>query len=124
MRRAAALAVLTVIAVGGLTGCKESEDAASDLPRPSIAFCKAAAKYDERVQLTKTKLPEHIKLVSSIAEHAPKDIDQDAQLFLDALKQRRAGDTSVVDNPRVETAIDNINRRAGQDCGWYKREGM
>jgi hypothetical protein len=124
MHRAAALALVTVIAAGGLAGCKKTEDAASDLPRPTVAFCKAAAKYDERVQLTATKLAEHIELVTPIAEHAPKDIARDADLFLDALQKRKEGDTSVVDNPRIETAVNNVLRRAGQDCGWYKREGM
>jgi len=124
MRRAAALAIATVLAGSAVAGCKKTEDAASGLPRPSIAFCKAAAKYDERVQLTKTSLPDQIELVSNIAEHAPKDVSNDAQMFLDALKARNAGDTSVVDDPRIETAVHNVNRRAGQDCGWYKREGM
>lgn len=124
MHRAVALALVSVVAVAGLTACQKTDDAASDLPRPSAAFCRAAARYDQQVQLKKTKLPQHIKLVTGIAEHAPKDIAKDANLFLDALKKRQAGDTSVVDNPRVETAIANINRRAGQDCGWYKREGM
>ena len=124
MHRSAALALVTVIAAAGIAGCKQTEDAASDLPRPTVAFCKAAAKYDERVQLTNTKLAEHIEMVTPIAEHAPDDIADDADLFLDALKKRRAGDTSVIDDPQVETAIANVNRRAGQDCGWYKREGM
>ena len=122
MRRTTALAILAVIAVGTLAGCKQTEDAASDLPRPSVAFCKAAAKYDERVQMA--KLPEQIRLVSGIVAHAPKDISSDAAMFLDALEKRRDGDTSVVDDPRIETAVHNVNRRAGQDCGWYKREGM
>jgi hypothetical protein len=122
MRRAVALATVTVIAVAGLVGCKESEDAASNLPRPSAAFCEAATKYDSRIQMA--KLPEQITLVSRIAEHAPKDVSKDAKLFLDALQRRSEGDTSVVDNPRIETAIKNVNRRAGQDCGWFKRNGM
>jgi hypothetical protein len=122
MRRSLALATLAVLPLIALAGCKSSEDAASDLPRPSKEFCQAAARYDKRVQLA--KLPEQIKLVSSIAQHAPVDIEQDATTFLDALKRRQSGDESVVDNPRIETAVDNVNRRAGQDCGWFKREGM
>jgi hypothetical protein len=122
MRRAVALATVTVIAVAGLAGCKQSEDAASNLPRPSAAFCEAATKYDNRIQMA--KLPEQIELVSRIAAHAPKDVSKDAKLFLDALQRRSEGDKSVVDNPRIETAIKNVNRRAGQDCGWFKRNGM
>ena len=122
MRRAIALAIAILIAASALVGCKESEDAASNLPRPSVAFCKAAGHYDNRVQMA--KLPEQIQLVSAIAKAAPKDISADAQTFLDALQRRQAGDKSVVDNSKIETAINNVNRRAGQDCGWFKRNGM
>ena len=62
-----------------------SSDAASDLPRPSKAFCRAAARYDDRVERG-AKLPEHIKLVSDIAAHAPRDVADDATTFLDALE--------------------------------------
>jgi hypothetical protein len=124
MRRAATIAIVSVLAAGVLAGCKDTDSAMSDLPRPTEAFCRAAAKYDENVQLEKTTLADQIELVTNIAKHAPKDISKDAQTFLDALKRRDAGDTSVIDNPKIETAVHNVNRRAGQDCGWYKREGM
>jgi len=62
---AAALAVASVLA-----GCKSSSDAASDLPRPSKAFCQAAARYDKRVQVG-AKLSEHIELVTAIAMTEP-----------------------------------------------------
>jgi hypothetical protein len=124
MRRALALATAAVsfVAFAGLAGCKESEDAASNLPRPSVAFCQAAGHYDNKIQ--SAKLPQQIEMVAKIAAHAPKDVSRDAQTFLDALKKRSEGDTSVVDNPKIKTAIDHVNRRAGQDCGWYKRNGM
>jgi hypothetical protein len=120
--RATTVVALTVFAVAGLSACKESEDAASTLPRPSVAFCRAATKYDNRIQMA--KLPEQIELVAKVAEHAPKDVSRDAKTFLDALRKRQAGDASVVDNPRIQTAVDHVNRRAGQDCGWFKRQGM
>jgi hypothetical protein len=122
MRRPIALAAVAVLACFVLVGCKSSESATSSLPRPSKAFCRAAANYDKRVQMA--KLPEQIQLVSAIAEHAPRDIERDAHLFLDALQRRQDGDTSVIDNPKIETAVGNVNRRAGQDCGWYQRKGM
>jgi hypothetical protein len=59
-----------------------------------------------------------------MVEHAPVDIERDADRFLDALKRRQDGDTSVIDDPKIKTAVDHVNRRAGQDCGWFKREGM
>jgi hypothetical protein len=124
MRRPLALATAAVCLVGfaGLAGCKEADDAASTLPRPSVAFCKAAGHYDNKI--ASAKLPAQIEMVAKIAAAAPKDVSKDAQTFLDALKKRSQGDTSVVDNPKIKTAIDHVNRRAGQDCGWYKRNGM
>jgi hypothetical protein len=123
VRRSVLVPALVLATAALAAGCKSSSDAASDLPRPSEAFCEAAARYDERVQVG-VRLPEHIRLVSSMAEHAPTDVADDAAMFLDALQRRQDGDTSVVDNPRIEAAVDNLNRRAGQDCGWYKREGL
>ena len=124
MRRAPALVLVAAIALAGVAGCKEQSDATSNLPRPSKAFCKAAARYDENVTTARLKLSKQIEMVSDIAAHAPKDIEREAQTFLDALKKRQAGDLSVVDNKKVEDAADRVNRRAGQDCGWYQREGM
>jgi len=124
MRRGPAIVLVAAIALAGVAGCKEQSDATSNLPRPSKAFCKAAARYDEHVPTGRLKLSKQIEMVSDIAAHAPKDIENEAQTFLDALKKRQAGDTSVVDNPKVEKAADQVNRRAGQDCGWYQREGM
>lgn len=122
MRRAFALATVALVACCGIAGCKETDDPQSTLPRPSVAFCKAAGHYDNKIQ--SAKLPQQIEMVSKIAAAAPKDVSRDAQMFLDALKKRSEGDTSVVDNPKIKTAIDHVNRRAGQDCGWYKRNGM
>jgi len=124
MRRGPAIVLVAAIALAGVAGCKEQSDATSNLPRPSKAFCKAAARYDENLPTGRVKLSKQIEMVSDIAAHAPKDIENEAQTFLDALKKRQAGDTSVVDNPKVEKAADQVNRRAGQDCGWYQREGM
>jgi hypothetical protein len=124
MRRVPALVLVAAIAFAGAAGCKEQSDATSNLPRPSKAFCEAAGKFDNRVTTAKLPLAKQIEMVSDIAASAPKDIERDAQTFLAALKKRRAGDTSVVDNPKVEDAANRVNRRAGQDCGWYQRQGM
>ena len=124
MRRPFALATAAVclVAFAGLAGCKQTDDAASNLPRPSVAFCKAAGHYDNKIPTA--KLPAQIQMVAQIAAAAPKDVSHDAQTFLDALKKRSHGDMSVVDNPKIKKAIDHVNRRAGQDWGWYKRNGM
>ena len=92
-------------------------------PAPSVGrVLQGRGHYDNKIQ--SAKLPQQIEMVSKIAAAAPKDVSRDAQTFLDALKKRSEGDTSVVDNPKIKTAIDHVNRRAGQDCGWYKRKGM
>jgi hypothetical protein len=115
------LAVATLAALAA-AGCKDTGDATSDLPRPSRAFCEAAGKYDERITSQATSIQTHIAMARKIAEAAPPDVAKDAQTFLDALRRRAKGDTSVVDNPKVQRAADNVLRRAGQDCGWYQQK--
>ena len=124
MRRALVLATLTLVGATALAGCRNTDDATSDLPRPSRDFCEAAARYDERVTTARLGISGHIDLVAAIAANAPEDIDRDAQTFLDALQRRRDGDMSVVDDPEIEDAANRVLRRAGQDCGWYQRKGM
>ena len=115
------LAVLSVAAVG----CSQKDDTASDLPRPSREFCRAAANYDKVIALKSTTLARHITLTRAIARTAPKDARRDAEIVWRSFVKLRAGDKSVVDNPRVQAAIEHVNRRAGQDCGWYRRkEGL
>ena len=126
MSRTRVLSVITAtIALTALSGCNGKDDTASDLPRPSRAFCAAAASYDEQVTTAKLGMEDQIRLVAKITDTAPKDIAKDARTFLDALRRRAKGDVSVIDNPRIKTAADNVLRRAGQDCGWYRRrEGV
>ncbi|MBK5288427.1 MAG: hypothetical protein JJE46_08165, partial [Acidimicrobiia bacterium] len=94
----------------------------SDFPRPSRAFCKAAADYDQRVGSPKLTLAQHVKFTRAIARTAPADARKDAELVWHSFVKLEAGDTSVVDNPKVKAAIEHVNRRAGQDCGWYRRK--
>jgi hypothetical protein len=63
---------------------------------------------------------EQIQIVQQMADHAPKDIARDTAVFLDALERRRDGDTSVVDNPKIQDAVNNVNRRAAQGCDFYR----
>ena len=37
------------------------------------------------------------------------------------MQRRAAGDKSVVDNPKIQTAVDNVNRRAADGCELYKQ---
>ena len=115
--RVAPLLVAAVLA--GAAGC--SRDASSSLPRPSKPFCDAAHRYDVRVE-KRASLDEQIRIVRTIADHAPKDVARDADTFLDALERRRDGDKSVVDNAKIEKAVNNVNRRAAIGCGFYKQD--
>jgi hypothetical protein len=113
-----------LVAVGllivALAAC--SGESGSSLPRPSKAFCLASFKYDDRLPKIIGNVKAHIALVEPIAANAPKDIKADAELVLDALRRVQAGDTSVVDNPKIRKAEDNVNRRAAAGCDLYKQD--
>ena len=111
--------VALVLLAGGLTAC--SRDQGSSLPRPSRAFCVAAYTFDDRAPKLIGKINQQIELVQTMADHAPKDIQQDADLYLDAMQRRADGDTSVVDNPKIETAVQNVERRVVEGCDLYKQ---
>ena len=113
---------LLVALMTGTASCQRKDDTASDLPRPSRAFCAAAARYDAAVSAKKVSLAQHIEFTRAIAAAAPKDARHDAEVVWRAFEKLRAGDHRVVDNPTVKSAIDHVNRRAGQDCGWYRRK--
>jgi hypothetical protein len=114
--RAVAVALLLVT---GVAAC--SEDSSSTLPTPSKAFCQAAYDYDTNLPKLVGKINQQTDLVAKLAETAPKDIAEDARLYLDAMKRRAAGDTSVVDNPKIERAVDNVNRRASGGCKLFQQ---
>jgi hypothetical protein len=116
MRAILLLAAATTLAVG-LPAC--SRDSDSSLPRPSKPFCEAAHRYDVRVE-KRVAVEEQIRLVQQMADNAPKDIARDTAVFLDALQRVRDGDESVVDNPKIEAAVENVNRRAAQGCDFYR----
>ena len=117
--------MLVVIATAMLgAGCSGEDDTASGLPRPTRAFCAAAADYDQVVALKATSLTRHVQLTAEIARTAPADVRKDARIVWHSFEKLRAGDKSVVDNPTVRDAINRVNRRAGQDCGWFRRQGL
>ena len=37
------------------------------------------------------------------------------------MERRADGDISVVDNPKIKTAVENVNRRAAEGCELYKQ---
>jgi hypothetical protein len=92
-----------------------------DAPKAPLAFCKAAARYDDRVSRN-AKIDEQIGLVQRMVDTAPAKIKADAQSFVDALR-RVETDKSVKDDPNVKRAVENVNRYAAQGCGFYERQG-
>lgn len=119
MRALRPVVALMIILVVGLSACSRGEG--RSLPTPSKAFCQAAYDYDTNLPKLIGKLDQQTALVAKLAEHAPKDIAEDARTYLDAMQRRAQGDTSVVDNPKIETAVENVNRRAAEGCELYKQ---
>jgi hypothetical protein len=118
MRALRAIVVVGLLAAG-LAAC--SGDSSRSLPTPSKAFCQAAYDFDTNAPKLIGKVEQQTKLVQRMADHAPKDIAADAQTYLDAMKRRAHGDMSVVDNPKIEQAVDNVNRRAANGCKLYNQ---
>jgi hypothetical protein len=110
-----------VVALGlvAATAAACSGDSTKSLPTPSKAFCQAAYDYDTNLPKLIGKIDKQTELVQKLAEHAPKDIAADAQTYLDAMKRRANGDKSVVDNPKIQAAVENVNRRAADGCKLY-----
>jgi hypothetical protein len=115
LRAVVTLGLLAVV----LTAC--SRDSESSLPTPSKAFCQAAYDYDTNLPKLIGKPRQQTELVRKLAEHAPKDITKDAQTYLDAMQRATDGDKTVVDNPKIQAAVDNVNRRAADGCELYKQ---
>jgi hypothetical protein len=112
-------AVALALVATGAAAC--SGDSTKSLPTPSKAFCQAAYDYDTNLPKLVGKIQRQTDLVAKLAETAPKDIVDDARIYLDAMKRRAAGDRTVVDNRRIERAVDNVNRRATDGCELFKQ---
>ncbi len=114
------LAVGVVLLVAALVGGACSSDSAN-APKAPLAFCKAAARYDDRLSRN-AKIDEQIRLVQRMVDTAPAKIKANAQTFVDALRQVET-DKSVKDDPNIKRAVENVNRYAAQGCGFYKQQG-
>jgi hypothetical protein len=119
MRSLRAAAVVLLLAAGA-AACSE-DSSSSSLPTPSRAFCKAAYNYDTNLPNLIGKIRQQTALVEQLASHAPKDIVRDARVYLDAMRRRADGDKSVVDNPKIQSAVDSVNRRASDGCGLFNQ---
>ncbi len=120
VRAGRSVTILLVVTVGLVVGAGACGGRSETLPRPNEAFCIAAERYDRRVE-RRAPLGEQIELVGRMAEHAPTDIAKDARIFLAWLERSRAGDPRA--SARVEEAVNNVNRRAQQGCGYLEDEG-
>jgi hypothetical protein len=80
----------------------------------SDEFCEAAREVD--AEIATASPDEQVELVTALVDEAPAEIRADAQTFLDALERVAAGDESLVDDPAIEEAVDNVNRVAQNEC--------
>jgi hypothetical protein len=101
----------------------------TEKPSASRAFCKAADNYNSRVERAskegsfgRAEAVRQAPLLAEVARTAPRKISLDARTFADAMQRRADGDTSVVDDPDIRTAADNVNRFANQACNVYERD--
>jgi hypothetical protein len=118
MRIRAGAGVLAVIALVA-AGCSSERDA----PNAPLAFCRPASNYDYALSTKGRDLPiaRQIRYLEAMVAAAPKAIEADARVYLDALERVREDPTSVVDNPKVKEAVENVNRYAAQGCEFYAR---
>ncbi len=117
MRIRAGAGVLAVIALVA-AGCSSERDA----PNAPLAFCRPASNYDYALSTKGRDLPiaRQIRYLEAMVAAAPKAIEADARVFLDAM-ERVETDPSAQDNEKVQQAVENVNRYAAQGCEFYAR---
>jgi hypothetical protein len=117
--RATVVLVLLTVAV---TACSRG---GTELSEPKPGFCEAAARYDRRVERN-ASISEQIDILEKLERNAPKDVAADATLFLDTMRAFQQGDEAardeIRDDPRVQEAVENVNRRAAESCGFFESE--
>ena len=120
----AALVFLAAAVVLTATACS-GEDSSSSLPRPKPGFCEAAQRYDKRVERG-ASLDEQITILEKLERNAPKDVKADAELFLNQMRAYEAASKrerkKLQGDPKVEQAVENVNRRAQNGCDFFQRE--
>jgi hypothetical protein len=118
MRRGVGL-VVVLLALALVAGCGGSETLEASKP-----FCRAADEYDNEIQRQQkdgeVDVDRQITRVEVIARTAPAAIADDAQMFLDALRDVD-DDPSLRDDPKIREAVEDVNRYANQACGVYDR---
>jgi hypothetical protein len=124
-----ALLGLLVVAIGAVSVIgRQQETSVKKAPRN---FCKAAKAYEDDIdrfgQNYITMLDRQIERVEEIAATAPRNVQADAELFLASLRAYEAAPDEKAredlrDDPEVEAAIVNLNRRWNQGCDVFTRD--
>jgi len=119
------LAVALLAVALAAAGCGGDDGEAGAAP-PSEAFCRAAEAYDTAMTASeKPPVAEQVRLVAAMARTAPVDVRDDARTFLTAMRrvERDPRDPRAVDNPAVQEAVDNVNRRVQKGCPFFEQDG-
>jgi hypothetical protein len=115
------LVVLTAVAVTVAAGCSRGDDAAAEAPED---FCRAAERFESEIERQSAKgkidTSRQITRVEELVAAAPADIRDEAEVFLDALR-RVDDDPALRDDPKIQQAVDDVNRFAAHGCGFYER---
>jgi hypothetical protein len=113
--------LLAVVALAA--GCSEN----NDKPKVTRAFCTAADKLDHELQRQSSKgldIDKQIARVEELAAAAPAPIRPQAEIYLDAMRRVKSDPGFKRDDPKIRTAVDDVNRYASQGCNVYQRNGV
>jgi hypothetical protein len=102
-----------VVALLAIAGCSRAQT-----PDAPAAFCEAAHRYERAIERG-ASVARQIVLVEQLYDAAPPTIRPEAKTFLDAMR-RVESDPSVRDDPKIKTAVEDVNRFAAQGCEFYK----
>jgi hypothetical protein len=120
MRRVISLSLL-LATVAVASACSREEK-----PPGSKAFCNVAERWDKEIQRTqlqgKAEVKRQLPIIEDLNATAPEGIAADTQVFLDAMQRLADGDRSVVDDPEIKAAVDNVNRYTNKACNVYERD--
>jgi hypothetical protein len=87
------------------------------------AFCKVADRMEKEFELHgRKRVARQLTLVEDLAAVAPRRIQPDMQVYLEAMRRRVQNDRSVIDDPAIQRSVDNVNRYASQGCGVLDRQ--
>jgi hypothetical protein len=118
--------VLRIVLVAAVLVLVTAACSREEKPPANNAFCAAAERYNDEIERTQLEGKPSVKrqrpIVEDLAASAPKQIRADLDVFLDALERRADGDQSVVDNPKIQQAVDSVNRYTNKACNVYERD--